>query len=190
MSNSAANTITSNPSNRWKIVVAVVINIILLAVYPYVLQALNLVSGFTPKSAWVLFIAGITLVLKVLLADVASGQFDYHRHGYDFCIITMGAALSSLSLQIIVPQDLLAGLPSGWLTSFLEVIAPENIISQRIILLSTIFLLSIVSAIFTGGNSRAIREKSIQNLNLLSIINFVIGMFVFGLYLFVLLAKE
>ena len=85
----------------WKLLSAIVVTVALLIALPYGLEKLNLVAPLTPNAWIVLFVTGIGLALKTVFGDLISGEFEYHKHGYDFCIVTLGATISSLSLQLL-----------------------------------------------------------------------------------------
>lgn len=172
----------------WKLILAVAVNCALFITTPFLLEWLGLVAPLTPKAGWILGITVVGLVLKILFGDLASGGFEYHRHGYDFCIVTLGAALSSISVQLTTDRDLFPGL-SG-LSALLRInLVTKEVITQRIFLLVAILLASCILALLTARISSAIREGNAQFPNLLSLLNFVLGVGLFGVYVLILITK-
>lgn len=143
----------------------------------------------SPKALWVLLIAWAAIAFKTLFGDLALGRFDYHKHGYDFCIITLGSSMASLGMQIVSDEDLFSGLPSMFPMGLIEKLAPGDYFSQRVILLLLIFFASSILALLAAGNSRSILNETAKNTWSLSLLNFILGTGIFGFYIFLLIAR-
>lgn len=127
--------------------------------------------------------------MKTIFGDIISGEFKYHRHGYDFCVITLGASISAISLQLLSTIDLFPGItPSGWLGKILVSLTNDPA-TQRLILLFVILLWSCFGALLTAYICKAIRNKKTKYKDLLSCINFSVGTGLFGIYIFMLITK-
>jgi hypothetical protein len=174
---------------RWKLLGGIALTILLFVVLPYALQRVGLIGAVSSRAGWVLLLAASGLVFKILCGDAATGKFEYHKHGYDFCIITMGAAISSLGLQLTSANDIFHGLPDNGIFALIAQMSPDNVVLQRMALLLVVFLLSSVFALLTGGNSRVISDGKTTVPNLLALLNFVLGVGIFGFYIFLLVAK-
>jgi hypothetical protein len=172
----------------WKLLSAFGLHGILFIGVPYGLDKYGMVSPLRPQAYIVLFITWVGLGLKLLFGDVITDKFEYHKHGYDFCIVSMGALLSTLSLQLLTDKDLLPGIQTTGPFGVFGVLSP-NIVIQRATMLTALFLLSCFSALLTARVSRAIGDPSTQGKNLLSLLNMFVGVVVFATYLLLLISK-
>jgi hypothetical protein len=170
----------------WKLLIALLVTGALFVLLPLILGTYGLMPPLNPKAKYILGITAGGLVLKIIFGDMVSGKFEYQKHGYDLCIITLGAALSSLSLQMVTQDDLFPGLQDffglGTITA--------NVQSQRTILLSIVFLVSCIMSLITARIGMAIREDTTKGKNYLSLINFALGAGVFGAYILMLVTKR
>jgi putative effector of murein hydrolase LrgA (UPF0299 family) len=173
----------------WKLLSAVLLNGILFFVIPEALAYFKLIKGLTDEARLILLVTWVGLCLKLLFGDVVSDKFEYHKHGYDFCVVTMGTALSLFSLQLIALKDNRDILPGAPTFSFLSAIAPAPI-NQRLVFLACLFFLSCFFSLLTARISRAVSEVNTQGKDLLSLLNFFFGSGLFGAYLFLLIAKS
>jgi hypothetical protein len=171
--------------NIWKLISAIVVTIALLMVGPYALAGVGLISPLVPKAWIVLLVTGLGLILKTVLGDMISGEFEYHKHGYDFCIISLGATISSFSLQLTSDKDLFPGLSS---TGPLAIIS-SDVLEQRRVLLFVFLLFSYTATLLTAYISKAIKEPDTKFKNALSLINFSIGSALLGVYVLMLITK-
>ena len=46
---------------------------------------------------WALGGAAAALILKMFISDYAAKKFEWHKHGYDMCIMTLGTSLTTLA---------------------------------------------------------------------------------------------
>lgn len=173
----------------WKLLSALVVHGVLFVGVPYLLSRAGLIEELRWQAYVVLAVTWISLGLKLLCGDVVSDKFEYHKHGYDFCNLTMGTALSMLSLQMFSTAPLLKGLPStGPLRLLTPIIGPDQA-RQQIALLTSLFVLTSFLTLLTARISRAVVDPATKAKNLLSLLNFGIGASAFGAYLFLLLVK-
>jgi hypothetical protein len=172
----------------WKLLSALVVHGALFVAVPYLLSQVGLIAQLRWQAYVVLAVTWIGLGLKLLFGDVVSDKFEYHKHGYDFCNLTMGTALSMLSLQMLSNTDVLPGIPDTGPWAVLAIISSDRV-RQRVALLTALFILTCFLTLLTARISRAVVEPTTKAKNLLSLLNFGIGASAFGAYLFLLLAK-
>lgn len=173
----------------WKLLSALILTVVLIVTFPLILQRLGLIAALNSKAKFILGATAIGLVFKLILGDLGSGKFDYHKHGYDLCIMTLAASLSGLSLQLTAERDLYSGIPAtGWLRSGLESLTTDPK-SQSTILLFGVFLLACILSLITARILMSIREDGVKGKNYLSLLNFLLGAGVFGIYIWMLITK-
>lgn len=172
----------------WKLLSALVVHGTLFVAVPYLLSRVGLITALRWQAYVVLAVTWIGLGLKLLFGDVVSDEFEYHKHGYDFCNLTMGTALSMLSLQMLSNTDLLPGIPNTGPWAIFDIVSPD-VVRQRVALLITLFTVTCFLTLLTASISRAVVDPATKGRNLLSLLNFGIGASAFGAYLFLLLAK-
>jgi hypothetical protein len=179
---------TSPNTKIWKLLLAALLHAGLIVGVPFLLQRLKVIDALKPQAYVVLVFTWAGLGIKLLVGDVASDKFEYHKHGYDFCLLTMGTALSMLSLQLLSEDDLLKGLSAGGPLVYLSKLSP-NAATQHAILLATLFLITAFLSLLTARISRAITIEKSKGSDLLAMLNFSVGATTFGAYLFLLLSK-
>jgi hypothetical protein len=172
----------------WKLLFAMLVTLALFIGLPIIFGTYGLMPPLNPKAIYILLVTAGGLVLKILFGDMISGEFEYQRHGYDLCIVTLGASLSSLSLQIMTDQDLFPGLQNARVFAGLASVVSSPI-SQRIVLLFGVFLLSCIMSLVTARVGMAIKKDSTKAKNSLRLLNFLIGSGVFGAYILMLITK-
>lgn len=172
----------------WKLLFAIFINFVLIMGVPYILSDLGLIYPLTSNSWVILLITGITISMKTILGDFISGEFMYHKHGYDFCIVALGTSMSGLSLQILADKSLFPGLQHAPFISFVSqnITSAENV---AIAYLSFILIISIFATLLTARISKSINHDSPRFPDLLSILNFSIGSGIIGMYLLLIITK-
>jgi small-conductance mechanosensitive channel len=134
------------------------------------------------------------LMFKTIASDLISGRFTFNKQGYDFCILTMGASLSSFAMQLTSNIDLFPGI--GTLTGF-SPSTTADVLTQRRVILFLVFLVSTAMSFLTAYISRLIREseetddqlKKVKAPQALSLLNYLLGMGLFGAYLLILITK-
>jgi len=138
--------------------------------YASLFITLGLIPPDDERARTILFLAFATLGVKVVLGDLISGRFEYQKHGYDLCIMTLAAAVSSLSL--LVPRGA-SGSPSAAQASFGYMIG-----------------LSLLATVVTASISRALRASPPpRGPEVLCFLNYSIGSGVLGAYLYLIVKK-
>ena len=130
-----------------------------------------------------LFVAWAGLALNLFLGDVISDRFEYHKHGYEFCTLTMGTDLSMFSLQLLSNVDLISKLPQTGFWSAFAFISPDNPAKQHAFILGFFFLLACVASFATARISKSVNDPTTPCKGLLSGFNFALGSGAFGGYL-------
>jgi hypothetical protein len=176
----------------WKLLSVIAVDLLLLFLMPLALVRIGWVGPLLPRAWFVLGAAAVGLMLQTVMDDFISGESSYHRHGYDFCTITLGASLSSLAAQLITDQDLFPGLAR---TKFMTMVqslrqtnrsgVPEK--TDFVIVLASIFAMSCATSILTAYISKAVEDPATKFKNGLSIISFGIGLALFGWYILMLI---
>jgi hypothetical protein len=97
----------------WKLVTGAIITCAVIGLSPYLFQWLGWVRPLQQNAWVVLLVTGFGLLLKLYIADRASdGEFLFYKFGYDNCIVSFGAILTALSLQLQSDHDLFPSLSS------------------------------------------------------------------------------
>jgi hypothetical protein len=172
----------------WKLLSAVAVDGALFVLLPYVFSRYGMIVPLDGKAYTVLFVTWAGLTLKLFLGDVVSDKFEYHKHGYDFCTLTMGTALSMFSLQLVGGQDLLHKLPTTGVWSLFAFVSADTS-NQHTFILAALFLAASVLAFVTARISRSVSDPATRWKALLAMFNFVLGSGSFGTYVFLLLVK-
>ena len=175
----------------WKLLSVIAVDLLLLFLMPLGLQRMDWVGPLLPRAWFVLGAAAVGLVLQTVMDDLISGESSYHRHGYDFCTITLGASLSSLAAQLITTQTLFPGLDRTSLMTLVQSIrqttesrSPDQ--TDYVLVLASIFAMSCVTSVLTAYISKAVDDKATKFKSGLSIISFGIGLALFGWYILML----
>jgi hypothetical protein len=171
-----------------KLLLGILCTCLLVSLGPFALARLGLINPISNKSWLVLLLTGGGLLLKALVGDVASGEFLWHKYGYDNCILTFGSCLTALVLQLTSKSDLFPGLSTVPLLRGIpaDVSDPAH---ARDIQLFVFFFVVLIATLLTAKISGAIRESGTVGKSWLAAINWVVGLFIFGVYLLVLLTK-
>lgn len=172
----------------WKLLGAFVMDGALFIALIWVLSYFKLIPPIESAGRIVLAVTWIGLGFKIFLGDLASGKFHYHKHGYDFCLTTMGAALSTFALQMLSDKDLLPKISSSpmWPT-------PAGTLAESIRrsddVLGALFIVASLFALLTASICREIEQPDTKWKSVLSGLNFSIGAGAFAGYLLLLLGK-
>jgi hypothetical protein len=174
----------------WKLVGAFCVAPLVCVIMPLIFSHFGWIDQLNPKAGIILFVTVFGIVIKIVCADIATGTFEYHKHGHDFCVLTMGGALSAGSVQLMSKTDQFPGIARAWPWKYLDSLT-EDVIMQRLIVIGIMFCLSCFFAFATARISRAIREENPppNNPDLLSLINFTAGTALFSVYLLFLITK-
>ena len=171
----------------WKLLGALAITTALSVGGAYGFSELGWINPLQPKAWLVLSVTTLGLLLKLLFGDLATGEFHYHKHGYDLCVLTMGAGLSGLSLQLLSDKSLFPGLSSTGPIALAKLVTNDAVQQCRIILF-VVFLTSCFTALLTARISKAVKGGA-KGKHLLSLINFAIGAATLGWYVLILVTK-
>lgn len=174
----------------WKLLLALAIDAALFIIAALVLFKAAPAGTKLPKlQIWVVVaVAWVGLALKIFLADVVADKFEYHKHGYDFCTLTMGTILTTFALQALGGQDLLPLLPAYNLASD-PAVALQQTLLQRSIFLGVLFILSVLLSMLAARISRAVMDPTTRAPGILAFINFSLGVLAFVGYFVLLIAK-
>jgi hypothetical protein len=171
----------------WKLLTAIVVIIGLAIASPYALAWCGLIAPIKDYAWSVMTVVTVGLALKIVFGDLVSGQFLYYKHGYDMCMMTFGASLSNVSLQLLADHDLFPGIStSGPLSAFL--IGPDHVSQKRNMLL-ILFILTILGVALTAYIARAITEPDTKGKDFLSLLNFALGSGFLGIYVLTIITK-
>jgi hypothetical protein len=171
----------------WNLIFAIVLIAAISLGYPYALVWTGLISSINDYAWLVMLVMTLGMMFKILLGDLVVGGFRYYKHGYDMCILTFGALLSHLSLQLSSNTDLFPGLNTGAIWGSLP---GENPVAQKQIVLFLLLVLSLVGTAVTARIVRAIDMDGTKAKSLLSLLNFLIGSGLLGVYVLMLVAKS
>lgn len=174
----------------WKLIGAVVLIPALCTLVPLALAKYGLIAPLHAKAWLLLFITAVGLCFKIVCTDLATGACDYHKHGHDFSVLTMGGALSAGGLQLTTKgTDLYPGIPNVWPWNYVSALT-DNIVQQRLLVIGAVFALACVVAVLTARISRSVREETPNYPALLSILNFCLGAGLFASYLLLMVTRE
>ncbi len=149
---------------------------------------LGWIASLQPKAWLILLITTLGILFKLLFGDLATGEFRYHKHGYDLCVLTMGATMSGLSLQLLSDDNLFPGLQAAGPLTLAEFVSSDPVQQSRLLLVF-MFLVSSFVALLTAIISKAISSESTPGKNLLALINFLCGATMLGWYVLILVTK-
>jgi hypothetical protein len=177
--------------NIWKVLVGVVITIVLVAFAPHFAASLGLIAPIAQNAWLILLVTAVGLSLKALLSDVAAGEFLFYKFGYDNCVMTFGAALTALALQLLELEkkhDLFPGLNAVVGLKSLPTLSSDPA-SNRSIQLAVFLLIVLVLTVLTAKIAAAIKHDNPGGQGLLSFLNSLIGTVVLGAYVLMLVTK-
>ena len=160
----------------WKLLSVIVMNFALFIGVPFLL-------GWVTGNAWlILLLAATGVSMKTVLGDIINGKVEYHKHGFDFCLATMGASLAGLAVQLTRPENLYPGFSTHFGISSADA-------SQAIMILVVIFAMSCLFTLLTGVISKAIAQEDTQYKDALAMVNFFIGIMFLGFNVVILISK-
>jgi hypothetical protein len=174
--------------NIYKLLGGLLLTVILFILAPYAAAHYKLIPPLADKAFLILLVTSFGLVVKSIVGDVVSGEFLFHKFGYDNCVMTFGALLTALALQIMSTSDLFPGMSNVMLLSSLPAFTADPAVNRSAHLV--IFLLmSLAGTLLTGTVSAAIKKNDAKGPNFLSLLNSSIGLFLLGLYVLLLITK-
>ena len=111
--------------NIYKLLGGVLLTALLFIPAPFFAAQYGLLSPLADKAVLILLVTTVGLVVKSIVGDVVAGEFLYYKFGYDNCVMTFGALLTALALQILSKTDIFPGMSSVVLQAFeVEIGAP------------------------------------------------------------------
>lgn len=172
---------------RLKFLFGVIIIIAIFTILPQVFVKLGWLPPLINKSWLVILIAGGGILFKALIGDMVSGDFTFHKFGYDNCIITFGGVLTAFVLQLKGNIDYFPGLSLSPMRYFDSI--GSNIIQSRQIELFILLFISLILLLFAANNSQIVIKDESKVKWLLSILNSFVGVIAVGSYLYILILK-
>jgi hypothetical protein len=121
---------------------------------------------------WALGGATAALIIKMFISDYGAKKFEWHKHGYDMCIMTLGTSLTALAYAF----------------------ASDEFGREQLRYLGVVFVLAMIATFFTAGNSREIevgaKDNPPKKCVSLKLANIVFGIFAIMMNLYVLVVKD
>lgn len=172
----------------WKLMSALLVNLILVIIFPYLLAEMEILNEIKDKSWLILGVTFIVVSSKTIMGDFISNKFEYHKHGYDFCVTSLGASMTALCLQLTSEINLFPELNQ------FPVFQPlTSMIDDPITLTITCLSLTLIASSFlmllTARISKAITQDAPSCPDLLSLIGFLLGASVIGFYTLILITR-
>ena len=165
----------------YKLLVGLGITVASVILAPLVASDLGYMPQLNDKGILILLVAAGGLIIKSLIGDIVAGEFLFYKFGYDNCVLTFGAVLTGLALQLVSDGDLFPGLAN---------ISPLNIIPSRSAQLLLLLVFSLMGTLIAARVAAAIRHQNPQGQGFLALLNSVIGVALLGVYVLVLISKE
>lgn len=174
--------------NIYKLLGGVLLTVIFLVVAPFVIARLGLMAPLTEKAWLILAVTTLGLVVKSVVGDVVAGEFLFHKFGYDNCVMTFGAVLTALALQLVAGADLFPGFSSVVILRDIPSVSSDPVANRSVQLL-VFLLLALAGTLIAGAISAAIKKAVAKGPDFLSLLNTALGLFLLGLYVLVLVTK-
>lgn len=177
----AADTLRGRPSK--KIFAGIAATAVVVIATPYLLGYLGWIKPLGGTGWWVLLLVGSALLIKIFAGDIANGEFLFHKHGYDNCVMTLGSSFTALALQVTAVKDLFPGLAplSGVLS---------DPIRARILQLVAFFVISLLLTLCTARICRDIKDGKKGEGRGWAFANAAVGLALLGAYIALLVSKE
>jgi hypothetical protein len=162
--------------------------------FAYLFDYLGWAATFNKKSVIILCIAAGGLICKIMFTD--KGDFSFHKHGLDLCLVATGGVLSAVSVQLFEEgKDLYPGFANiDWLQKALSGWSGQPG-SQRSVMFFLVLALSFLCASITSWLAREAPEHREQThywpigRNFLELLAYVVGLFMLGVYISLLISK-
>jgi hypothetical protein len=172
---------------RLKFFLGIVMIILVGAFLPTIIQKFGMLTSMSDKSWVVILVAGFGLLFKSLIGDMVSGDFTFHKFGFDNCILTFGGVLTACVLQLKSTIDCYPELSLSLLGKFDK--TGGDIVNSRKIELAILLLLSLLFVLFTANNSKMIKKDETTCKKTLSLLNAGAGTLALMTYLYILILK-
>ena len=141
------------------------------------------------KSLLILFLITAVVLLKMIVGDPVGDGFQWYKHGYDTCVSTFGAVLTALAIQLTSEHDLFPGFANVPVIKLLSSLSKDLIIGRSIQLFA-LLCFSLLAMALTASIATAIKhDKTVPGKSFLAFLNAVIGTFVMGFHVLLLLKK-
>jgi hypothetical protein len=173
--------------NIYKLLAGILLTIVMVVLVPYVLASLRMMPPLNSNAWLILLVTTSSLVVKSVVGDVASGEFLWHKFGYDNCVMAFGAILTALALQLVAGNDLFPGLNA--VAGIKNVRIASDDATNRSVQLFLALLLALTCTLVTATISGAIKKNAAQGDAFLSLFNTAIGLSLLGCYVLTLVAK-
>jgi hypothetical protein len=174
--------------NIYKLLGGVGLTAILVLAAPYAAAQLGLMAPLADKAWLILLVAAVGLLVKTVTGDIVAGEFQFYKFGYDNCVMTFGATLTALALQLTASGDLFPGLSSVVLLKDIPRLGTEDA-ANRAIQLFVFLLLSLGGMLIASAISAAIKKNTAKGPNFLSLLNSLIGTTLLAIYVLILITK-
>lgn len=173
--------------NIYKLLGGLLLTVLVVGIGPYFAAHLGLINPLADNAWLILLVTVVGLSCKSLVSDVVSGEFLFHKFGYDNCVMCFGATLTALGLQLGSKADLFQGLSSVGLLARLSISADPNV--NRSLQLFVFLLCALLGTLLTASISGAIKKNQAKGEDFLSLLNSVIGTTLLAVYVLILITK-
>jgi hypothetical protein len=155
---------------------------------PFLAAHFALLAPLAQKAWLILIVTAGGLVAKSVIGDVVAGEFLFYKFGYDNCLMTFGAVLTALALQLVAATDLFPGLNSVVFLRDIPAISADPIANRSLQLL-VFLLMALVATLITGRIATSIKDKTAKGPEFLAFLNTGVGLLFLALYVLVLVTK-
>jgi hypothetical protein len=122
------------------------------------------------------------------VGDIAAGEFLFYKFGYDNCMMTFGAVLTALALQLVSTADLFPGMSFVVGVRSLPQMRTDPA-ENRCVQLFVFLLLTLAATLLTGRIASEIKAGRARGPDFLSIFNTIISVVFLGFYVLILITK-
>lgn len=174
--------------NIYKLLVGLVCTALLLLAAPFAAVKYGWMAPLADKAWLILAVTACGLLVKSIVGDVVAGEFLFYKLGYDNCVMTFGAVLTALALQLVATTDLFPGMSKVPMLNALPSLSSDAV-ANRSTQLFVLLLAALLGTLVTGRIAAAIKHENAPGTNILSLLNSIIGMILLGFYVLVLITK-
>lgn len=174
--------------NIYKLLSGMAITLTLVVVAPHVAVRLGWMPPLADKAWLILLVTALGLVIKSIVGDVVAGEFLFYKFGYDNCVMTLGAVLTALALQLAATTDLFPGLSNVAVLNSMPELSPDPI-ANRSTQLFVLLLVALLGTLLTARIAAAIKHEKARGQSFLALLNSVVGVSLLALYVLVLITK-
>jgi len=177
----------------WRLLGMIAIEIVAFGFGPYALLRFHYIQSLEKNAFLILFFTALGLVIKTLMNVISGGDLFFYKFGFDLCTLSLGATLTSFSLQLssTSDHDLLANAQiDGTVFSFVHHLPVQTAWQQHNIILATLFVGSLVCSLLTALITKAIKKDNPFMPNALAGLNTVIGLILFAVQIWLVVVKK